>query len=218
MICLAVYVVAAFQLQGGATEVPGNKSQLLAMGDKVSQVHPEKGRDIAHKYTDYAKWRTATETYDVQYHMPYEPYFVTNKRVPRYDTGFLGYGNDKTEHCREIFVAKMKYKVLPDAFVFHMAHPRRDWISADKGWLFRASDAMMRFLQEVQDRYSLPVQGRVEPIAGGAGENCTHVCEQRGKGCREDLGRLINTCETLRSAFGERCNGKCRQVASSSYS
>ena len=70
------------------------------MGDRVSQVHPEKGRDIAHKYTDYPKWRTATDIYEVQYRMPYEPCFVANKRVPRYDTGFLGYGNsDKEEQC-----------------------------------------------------------------------------------------------------------------------
>ena len=113
-------MVAAFQLQRGATRVPLNKTQLLAMGDRVSQVHPEKGRDIAHKHTNYPKWRTAKAIYEVQYRMPYEPYFVTNKRVPRYDAGFLGYGNDKTEHCREIFAAKMKYLVLPDAFVFHV--------------------------------------------------------------------------------------------------
>ena len=52
---------------------------------------------------------------------------MTNKQVPRYETGFLGYGNDKTEHCWDIFVAKIQYKVLPDAFVFHVKHPRGYW-------------------------------------------------------------------------------------------
>ena len=188
--------------------MPLNKTELLAMGDKVSQVHPEKGRDIAHKYTDYPRWRTATEVYEVQYSMPYEPYFVTNKRVPRYDTRFLGYGNDKTEHCREIFTAKIKYKVLPDAFVFHVQHPRGDWLRSDFTWSARTLATLPSFLVDVQDRYNLP--GRLEPTSGGPGENCTHVCARRGKGCREDLGRLVNTCEALMAAFGALCKGKCR--------
>jgi hypothetical protein len=203
-------VVAAFQLQGGATQVPLNKTELLAMGDKVSQVHPEKGRDIAHKYTDYPRWRTATEVYEVQYSMPYEPYFVTNKRVPRYDTRFLGYGNDKTEHCREIFAAKIKYKVLPDAFVFHVQHPRGDWLNTDKAWMLRSGGALTTFLVDMQDKYNLSVWGQVQPKAGGLGENCTHVCARRGRGCRVDFVREINTCEALIAAFGARCKGKCR--------
>ena len=33
---------------------------------QVSQVHPEKGRDIAHSPTDYKQWREATEPYTIQ--------------------------------------------------------------------------------------------------------------------------------------------------------
>ena len=182
------------------------------MGDGVSQVHPEKGRDIAHKHTDYPRWRAATAAYEVQYRMPYEPYFVTNKRVPRYDAGFLGYGNDKTEHCREIFAAKIKYMVLPEAFVFHMNHPRGDWLSSDQPWVSRSRVALSRFLVEVQDRYGTRTEGEVEVMVGEAGENCTRACERRGKGCRMDLARHINTCEALLAAFGDRCKDGCRRV------
>ena len=56
---------------------------------------------------------------------------------------------------------------------------------------------MMQLLEDIQDSYSLPVQGSVELIAGGAGQNCTYLCEQWGKGCQEDLGLLINTYKTL---------------------
>ena len=71
---------------------------------------------------------------------------------------------------------------------------------------------MMQLLEDIQDSYSLPVQGSVELIAGGAGQNCTYLCEQWGKGCQEDLGLLINTYKTLQSVFAERCNGKCSQL------
>ena len=208
--CRAVYVIAAFQLQRGAKQVPLNKTELLAMGDKVSQVHPEKGRDIAHKYTDYPRWRTATEIYEAKYRMPYEPYFVTNKRVPRYDTSFVGYGNDKTQHCREIYAARMKFLVLPSAFLFHVSHPRGEWTSSDLPWPLRSRTAISRFLVDMRARYNLSMENNFEPVAGRAGENCTHVCAQRGKGCREDLGRLVNTCEAMLGAFGARCKGKCR--------
>ena len=60
------------------------------------QVHPEKGRSIAHVYTDYDRWANATVPYKVNYHMPYEPYYVADKGVPRYSNEFSGYGNDKT--------------------------------------------------------------------------------------------------------------------------
>jgi|LauGreDrversion2_3_1035106.scaffolds.fasta_scaffold1287354_1 hypothetical protein len=40
--------------------------------------------------------------------MPYEPYYVANKRIPRYNVTFLGYGNDKTEQCYEVWRAGIK--------------------------------------------------------------------------------------------------------------
>ena len=48
--------------------------------------------------------------------MPYEPYYLANKRVPRYDTSFLGYGNDKTGQCYELWRAGIAYKVCVCVF------------------------------------------------------------------------------------------------------
>jgi hypothetical protein len=58
----------------------------------------------------------------VVYKMPYEPYYVASKRVPRYSGEFAGYGNDKTGQCYEIFMSGMAFIVLPEAFVFHIPH------------------------------------------------------------------------------------------------
>ena len=49
---------------------PHGRAELLELGAKVTQVHPEKGRDIAHKYVDYERWRTAEAPYEVQFHIP----------------------------------------------------------------------------------------------------------------------------------------------------
>jgi hypothetical protein len=184
------------------------------MGDDVSQVHPEAGRDIAHKYTNYTRWRTADEIFEVRYQMPYEPYFVANKSVPRYDTRFVGYGNDKTGQCLEVHAAGMRYRVLPRAFVFHVSHPFGEWQLTDEPWVVRSPRNIQGFLRDVHARYGLGVAGagaeaavQVQPATGRPGESCTSACEQRGLGCREDLTPAINTCEAMIAAFGERCRG-----------
>ena len=46
------------------------RAELLELGPKVTQVHPEKGRDIAHKYVDYERWRTAEAPYEVSISFP----------------------------------------------------------------------------------------------------------------------------------------------------
>ena len=205
-------MLPAFQLQQHSAQVPQNKAELLAMGDKVSQVHPEAGRDIAHKYTDYPRWRTATEIYEAKYSMPYEPYFVTNKRVPRYDPTFVGYGNDKTGQCYEVAAAGMKYLVLPQSFVFHVDHPRGEWLSTDQEWVVRSPATLVRFYLDVQRRYALKVEGQAQAVAGAPGENCSQVCTARGLGCRPDLGAAVNTCAALKAAFGDKCGGKCADI------
>ena len=78
-------MVPAFQLQGGEARIPETKLELLSMGERVTQVHPEKGRSAAHARTNYSRWRLADRVYGAPYRMPYEPYFACPRRVPRYD-------------------------------------------------------------------------------------------------------------------------------------
>jgi len=208
-----VYVLPAFQLQkskGGRT-VPETKDELLKMGEKVSQVHPEKGRDIAHSPTDYLQWRTATSPYTVQYRMPYEPYYVANKRIPRYDVNFLGYGNDKTGQCYEVWKAGIKYKVLHFAFVFHMDHPRGDWLKSDVEWTIRGPQTLDTFFNDIDKRYVAEKKKEEEvaitAVATVAGENCTAACEREGLGCWGSKGAVVNTCKAMVQAFGKDCDG-----------
>jgi hypothetical protein len=202
----AVYVVPEFQLQDGETQAPRNKTELLAMGDKVSQAVT--GHKIERECTDYPRWRTAAEIYRVHYCPGYNPFFVANKRVPRYNTDFMEFG-DIFQHGYEISAAGVLFLVLPDAFVVHVPGSGDAWRSIAQGWAARAPMTLITFMSDVQRRYGPAANRRrrvrVEALAGGAGENCTHVCERRGRSCRADLAPAINTCAHMKKAFGSRC-------------
>lgn len=190
--------------------MPRSKAELLGLGDKVSQVHPEKGRDIAHIYTDYSRWRNASDIYEVQYRMPYEPYYVASKRLPRYDASFVGYGNDKTEQCLELFVAKVKFKVLPEAFVFHVTHPPGNWMLQDKIWTSRSEITLLRFMNDIQRHYGFEMmEEEFEVIAGAVGVDCNTACKRIHKSCRVDFAEKINNCVAMNISFPEECAGGC---------
>uniref|UniRef100_A0A7S4PPK2 Glycosyltransferase family 18 catalytic domain-containing protein n=1 Tax=Guillardia theta TaxID=55529 RepID=A0A7S4PPK2_GUITH len=213
-----IYVLPAFQMQDKEKGIPRNKMELLSLGPAVSQVHPEKGRDIAHKYTDYERWRVSSEIYEIQYRMPYEPYYVANKRIPRYESAFVGYGNDKTGQCYEVWRSRMKYKILPDCFVFHMDHPRGDWLKFDTEWIIRGPSTLETFLKEVHVRYtgnkSTPHEAGVNlhVIAGEQGESCEDACLKRNLSCRAEHGLEVNDCERVKEALGGLCEGSCSQA------
>jgi hypothetical protein len=219
-----VYVLPAFQLNKDkrAAAVPTTKQDLLRMGDRVSQVHPEAGRDIAHKPTDYAKWRTATEPYAVRYQMPYEPYYVANKRIPRYNATFVGYGNDKTSQCYELWRAGFRYVVLPYAFVFHMDHPRGEWLTTDTEWMLRGPRTLEEFISQVDDRYrgassgADGTGGRAEVGAAAinasvseVGKDCFSACEAAGLECLGTKIDTVNTCAAMQAAYGVATCPEC---------
>ena len=68
----------------------------------------------ANTHTSYVQCIQYTNTHtsyvqctkQVTYRMPYEPYYVANKRIPRYDVSFLGYGNDKTGTMRTLSISE----------------------------------------------------------------------------------------------------------------
>mmetsp|Transcript_27576 Transcript_27576/g.65702 ORF Transcript_27576/g.65702 Transcript_27576/m.65702 type:complete len:566 (+) Transcript_27576:91-1788(+) len=209
----AVYILPAFQLHAH-TEIPRTRAELLALGPKVTQVHPEKGRDIAHKYVDYERWRTAEEPYEVKYHMPFEPYFVAQKGVVRYDVNFLGYGNDKTEHCYEVWKSGMKYIVLPFAFVFHQDHPRGGWLREDREWAIRGPGALAAFFADIEARLPPGAPSpSATPVPGLPGESCSAACRRKEMGCLPTAASAVNSCATLAKHFGVECgSGRCTEV------
>jgi hypothetical protein len=125
-------VVPAFEVPSGA--YPNSKPQMLEMMGRNTayQVHLYKGIH-AHQPTDYARWSSATEPYEVFYEYSYEPYYVIKRSdCPLFDERFIGYGNDKSSHTYELAANNFAFTVLPDSFIIHKDHPEPNW-RADQG-------------------------------------------------------------------------------------
>lgn len=55
-----------------------------------------------HAPTNYAKWRTATTPYKVEWESDFEPYVVVRRDCPEYDQRFVGFGWNKVSHIMEL--------------------------------------------------------------------------------------------------------------------
>lgn len=117
-------VIPAFETQRYRITFPKKKSELLHMLDMGTlftfRYHVwTKG----HAPTNFAKWRTATTPYKVQWEPDFEPYIaVRASDIPEYDTRFVGFGWNKVSHIMELEALGFQWVVLPNAFVVHMPH------------------------------------------------------------------------------------------------
>lgn len=55
-----------------------------------------------HAPTNFAKWRTATTPYQVEWEADFEPYVVVRRDCPEYDRRFVGFGWNKVAHIMEL--------------------------------------------------------------------------------------------------------------------
>ncbi|XP_053141501.1 xylosyl- and glucuronyltransferase LARGE2 isoform X3 [Hemicordylus capensis] len=119
----AALIVPAFETLHYRLTFPKSKAELLSMLDMGSlytfryHVWPQ-----GHAPTDYAKWRTATMPYQVEWQSHFEPYVVVRRDCPRYDQRFVGFGWNKVSHIMELDAQEYKLLVLPNAFMIHMPH------------------------------------------------------------------------------------------------
>ncbi|GAB6025957.1 LARGE xylosyl- and glucuronyltransferase 1 [Chamberlinius hualienensis] len=116
-------VVPAFETQRYRLKFPHSKAELLSMLDMGTlftfRYHVwTKG----HAPTDFAKWRTATTAYKVNWESDFEPYVVVRRDVPEYDRRFVGFGWNKVSHSMELYAQGYEFVVLPNAFIIHMPH------------------------------------------------------------------------------------------------
>lgn len=116
-------VVPAFETQRYRLKFPKSKAELLTMLDMGTlftfRYHVwTKG----HAPTNYAKWRTATTPYKVNWEADFEPYVVVRRDVAEYDRRFVGFGWNKVSHSMELYAQGYEFVVLPNAFIIHTPH------------------------------------------------------------------------------------------------
>uniref|UniRef100_A0AAX7V0I7 LARGE xylosyl- and glucuronyltransferase 1 n=1 Tax=Astatotilapia calliptera TaxID=8154 RepID=A0AAX7V0I7_ASTCA len=116
-------VVPAFETLRYRLSYPKSKAELLSQLDMGTlftfRYHVwTKG----HAPTNFAKWRTATTPYRVQWEADFEPYVMVRRDSPEYDRRFVGFGWNKVAHIMELDAQEYEFVVLPNAFMIHMPH------------------------------------------------------------------------------------------------
>uniref|UniRef100_A0A8P4K116 Glycosyltransferase-like protein LARGE1 n=1 Tax=Dicentrarchus labrax TaxID=13489 RepID=A0A8P4K116_DICLA len=116
-------VVPAFETLRYRLSYPKSKAELLSQLDMGTlftfRYHVwTKG----HAPTNFAKWRTATTPYRVQWEADFEPYVMVRRDSPEYDRRFVGFGWNKVAHIMELDAQEYEFVVLPNAYMIHMPH------------------------------------------------------------------------------------------------
>ncbi|KAF7699274.1 LARGE xylosyl- and glucuronyltransferase 2 [Silurus meridionalis] len=142
-------VVPAFETLRYRLSFPKSKAELLSMLDMGTlytfRYHVwTKG----HAPTNYAKWRTATTPYKVEWEADFEPYVVVRRDCPEYDQRFVGFGWNKVSHIMELDALEYDLMVLPNAFMIHMPHAPSFDISK-----FRSSPSYRFCLTTLKDEF-----------------------------------------------------------------
>ncbi|XP_048481202.1 xylosyl- and glucuronyltransferase LARGE2s [Plutella xylostella] len=158
-------VVPAFETTRYRVSPPRDKAALLAR--LRSDVAPFRAREWprGHRATNYSRWITATEPYEVEWQADYEPYLVVHRSVPRYDTRFSGFGWNKVSHSVELYARGYRAVVLPGAFIVHAPHAPSADITA-----FRArpdyrvclSILKQEFMSDLKKKYNVTLDNNEE--------------------------------------------------------
>jgi len=108
--------------------LPSNKEELLPfvtgvdVNNIIAPFHLEEFPP-GHGPTQFPKWYTATETYQVDYDYQFEPYFVINKvDMPLFWEYFRGRYCNKFSWVGELFLAGYSFYVNPSSFLIHINH------------------------------------------------------------------------------------------------
>ncbi|XP_059204347.1 xylosyl- and glucuronyltransferase LARGE2s [Centropristis striata] len=142
-------VVPAFETLRYRLIFPKSKTDLLPLlDDGILYTFRFHVWPRGHLPTDYAKWRTATTYYKVEWERDFEPYVVVSRDCPEYDQRFVGFGWNKVSHIMELDAQEYELVVLPNAFMIHMPHAPSFDISK-----FRSSSSYRNCLNTLKEEF-----------------------------------------------------------------
>jgi len=115
-------VIPAFEVQI-TTVIPHDKKMLLKLWLQ-NEVRPFYKNVCwkCQKYTNYERWKSITEKnifYQVEWHEPYEPFYIASKRYIRYDERFEQYGYNRISQLCSMHIQGIDFKVFSDGFLIH---------------------------------------------------------------------------------------------------
>ncbi|EFJ52225.1 hypothetical protein VOLCADRAFT_103232 [Volvox carteri f. nagariensis] len=80
---------------------------------------------VFHNATNYQRWLTSRETYDIEYNLEYEPWYLSWRwDTPWFDFRYRGYGYNKCIQALAMNSTGAKWQVSPHGFVIHRPHER----------------------------------------------------------------------------------------------
>ncbi|KAK6191618.1 hypothetical protein SNE40_003262 [Patella caerulea] len=152
-------VVPAFETQRYRLTYPKSKAELLSMLD-MGTLFTFRFHVWAqgHAPTNFAKWRTATTPYTVNWEADFEPYVVVRSDIPEYDLRFMGFGWNKVSHIMELDAQGYELVVLPNAFMIHMPHaPSFDIAKFRSSSLYRRCLKVLKgeFQRDLSKKYGI---------------------------------------------------------------
>ena len=201
------YVLPAFQ-----TEKQGADGRVIAKNvakrGKLAAVNAWNNGNIAgfqvsqypagHSPTDFEKWISTDEAYNIEYLKGFEPYIMISRRyVPWYDERFRGYGRDKIVHLTHLAEQlKIKMRVHSSGFVIHSPHEKSSTFKTTKetGQWDALLDLYVKVRRDISIREFIPVTSFAK--------HCLHhvtsgtiasIRKKKLKSLREKRNRKIKT-------------------------
>lgn len=151
-----------------------------------------------HSPTDFGKWISTIEAYNIEYLKGFEPYIMISRRyVPWYDERFRGYGRDKIVHLTHLAEQlEIKMRVHRSGFVIHSPHAKSSTFKTTKetGQWDALLDLYVRVRQDISIREFVPVTSFAK--------HCLHhvtsgkiasIRKKKLKSLREKRNRKIKT-------------------------
>lgn len=150
-------IVPAFESKEYKFNFPKDKQELktqLNLGE-VSAFR-ERIWPAGHRQTDFDRWKSSSDVYEVEWSRDFEPFIVTSRDVPRFDERFIGFGWNKVEHITQLAALGYKFLVVPEAFMIHKIHPPSFDIMTYRESIFYkicVRELRKAFLEELRTKY-----------------------------------------------------------------
>ncbi|XP_015784606.1 beta-1,4-glucuronyltransferase 1 [Tetranychus urticae] len=158
-----IFVVPSYEIDSSLVpdHIPKDKTELmLAVNSGYVRPFYYELCWKCQKYTDYEAWQKEPLSpkldilFEVFWHDPWEPFYISRNTVPMYDERFRQYGFNRISQVCELHMAGYRFSVLNNPFVIHKGMKRPDSFHKDKDLELEKNRILFRhFKNELKDRY-----------------------------------------------------------------